>query len=274
MTIQNSNIIEYLKIFAPLELAEEWDNVGLILGRTDAITQSIMTCLTLTPDVAKEAIDNNISLIVSHHPILFRPVQKISSESSEGEMILSLIESGIAVYSPHTAFDSASSGINQFLAELLELDNIQVLRPMKSLELDESAKGSSTAVRGAGRAGNLSQSTTLESFLQKVKDCFSMDQVQYIGDLKHDISRVGIACGAAAEFMDDAQSLGCDLFLTGEARFHDCLNARTNGIAMILTGHYASERIAIEQLASLISKEFPSIEVWASKIESDPLEWI
>ncbi len=274
MTIQNSNIIEYLKNFAPLELAEDWDNVGLILGRTDAITQSIMTCLTLTPDVAKEAIDNNISLIVSHHPILFRPVQKISSESFEGEMVLSLIEAGIAVYSPHTAFDSANRGINQFLAELLELENIEVLRPMISLEPDESASSSTTAVMGAGRAGKLSQTTSLEAFLQKVKNCFSMEHVQYIGDLKKDISRVGIACGAAAEFMDDAQSLNCDLFLTGEARFHDCLRARTSGISMILTGHYVSERIAVEQLASRISKEFPSIEVWASKIESDPVEWI
>ena len=92
---------------------------------------------------------------------------------------------------------------------------------------------------------------SLEEFLEKVKTSFSMKTLQYTGSLEQEISRVGIACGSAAEFLDDALAKGCDLFLTGEARFHDCLKARTAGIPMILTGHYLSERLAVEHLATL-----------------------
>lgn len=267
----NSQIIDFLNIFAPLNLAEEWDNVGLLLGRPESETKKILTCLTLTPDVAMEAIDNQVSLIVSHHPILFRPVQKISSESLEGEIILSLVESGIAVYSPHTAFDSAREGINRLLAEMFQLENIQVLRPKLIADPDSPEAEN---VIGAGRFGDLPEEITLKDFLEKVRTGFSLDHLQYIGNPDTPVSRVGIACGSAAEFMDDALDAGCDLFLTGEARFHDCLKARASNISMVLVGHYASERLAVEQLATVISKEFPTIDVRASKIESDPLKWI
>jgi dinuclear metal center YbgI/SA1388 family protein len=123
-----SAILEHLEEFAPLDLAAEWDNVGLLLGDRGAPIQRIMTCLTVTPESAGEAVDENAQLIVTHHPILFRPIQRITSATPEGRMLLALARAGVAVYSPHTAFDNAAGGINNLLAERLGLIEVTALR--------------------------------------------------------------------------------------------------------------------------------------------------
>ncbi|MCP4507454.1 MAG: Nif3-like dinuclear metal center hexameric protein, partial [Fuerstiella sp.] len=111
-----SDVIAFLEKFAPPALAEDWDNVGLLVGREAVVVQQVMTCLTLTPDVGAEAVRRGVQLVVSHHPVLFRGTKKITDATSEGRMLLQLIENGLAVYSPHTSFDSAELGINQQLA--------------------------------------------------------------------------------------------------------------------------------------------------------------
>ncbi|MGE0375926.1 MAG: Nif3-like dinuclear metal center hexameric protein, partial [Planctomycetaceae bacterium] len=103
-------ITTFLREIAPLELAEEWDNVGLLIGDEQQQVKHVLTCLTLSPDVAAEAVSRQVDLVVAHHPILFRPVQRLTSDMPEGTMLLSLIAAGVAVYSPHTAFDSAADG--------------------------------------------------------------------------------------------------------------------------------------------------------------------
>lgn len=258
-------ILEFLDQHAPLELAEEWDNVGFLVGDMGGEVGRVMTCLTLTPDVAAEAISDGVELIVSHHPLLFRPVQKLTTETSEGGMLLSLIQEGIAVYSPHTAFDSAWSGINQQLAESLELTGTKPIRPREG---ETGLEG-----LGSGRYGDLKSSVTLGWFLDRVKSALKIRQLQYVGDPGHFISRVGVGCGSAAEFLSDAAELGCDAYLTGEARFHACLQARSLGVSLILAGHYPTERPAIEKLAESIQERFPTLAVWPSRVESDPILW-
>ena len=108
-----AEVLKYLQELAPLDLAEDWDNVGLLIGTAQAEVSSIMTCLTLTPDVAEEAIREGADLIVSHHPVLFRAVKQLNDRTAEGRMLLDLIRAGVAVYSPHTCYDSAQAGINR-----------------------------------------------------------------------------------------------------------------------------------------------------------------
>ncbi len=259
-----SDIVNFLEGFAPPELAEDWDNTGLLVGADGDEVTSIMTCLTLTPDVAAEAIEKQAGLIVTHHPILFRGVQQITGRNSEGQMLLDLIRAGVAVYSPHTSYDSALAGINQQLAESLGLSDIKPLRP------NEEAK----PAIGSGRYGGLPAAMTLGELIERVKPIVQVEQTWYVGDLAKSVQRVGIACGSAAEFMRDAATSGCDVLLTGEARFHSCLEARTLDIALILPGHYATERPAMESLAQRLTAEFPTLPVWASESESDPLSWV
>src|SRR5437773_4877957 len=121
-------LLQYLEQFAPLDLAADWDNVGLLLGDRAAEVERALTCLTVTPDVAAEAVESGAQLIVTHHPVLFRAVKRLTSATSEGRMLLSLIRAGVAVYSPHSAFDNTAGGINEALARRLGLTNLGPLR--------------------------------------------------------------------------------------------------------------------------------------------------
>jgi dinuclear metal center YbgI/SA1388 family protein len=123
-----ATVLDYLEQFAPRDLAAEWDNVGLLLGECSAGVERIMTCLTVTPESAAEAIDQRANLIVTHHPILFRGVKRLTDATTEGRMLLGLARAGVAVYSPHTAFDNTRGGINESLARRLGLTEVVPLR--------------------------------------------------------------------------------------------------------------------------------------------------
>lgn len=255
-------IADFLEAFAPASLAESWDNVGLLVGDRQATVERVMTCLTVTPASVREAIEKQTNLIVTHHPFPFRPLKQITRDTPEGRMLLDLIAAGVGVFSPHTAFDSAAAGINQRLADGLGLVDVQPLVP--------AADG----VLGAGRYGKLAGETRLAELAERVKSLLRIDRAQVVGDLDRPVSTVGVACGSAGEFLAAARELGCDCLLTGEVRFHTALEAEATDIALILAGHFASERFAVEALADVLARQFPNAQVWASVAESDPLEWV
>ncbi len=261
-----AEILEFLRSVAPLASAEKWDNVGLLIGDSSANVQRVITCLTLTSDVAEEAIRRGAQLVVTHHPVLFRPVQRITSENAEGRLLLGLIQAGVAVYSAHTAYDSARSGINQQLAKLLELREISPIRPLEADDAD-------TDLLGSGRCGVLPRPIQLKDLVGIIKQRLGVERLQFVGNELMMVERLGIACGSAAEFLRDAHQLGCQALLTGEGRFHAALEARELGIGLILAGHYATERPAMLELAKAVSAQFTDLTVWASEAESDPLQW-
>jgi dinuclear metal center YbgI/SA1388 family protein len=121
------DLVDHLQTFAPLALAETWDNVGLLLGDPDQPAAKVLTCLTVTPAVVAEAVEQRVGLIVSHHPILFKSTQRITTETPEGRMLWDLSRAGVAVYSPHTAYDNCRGGINDQLAESIGLQDIRPL---------------------------------------------------------------------------------------------------------------------------------------------------
>jgi dinuclear metal center YbgI/SA1388 family protein len=126
-------VISFLDAFAPAQLAEAWDNVGLLFGDRATPVERVLTCLTLTPDVAAEAVRERVHLVVTHHPVMFRAVKRLTTDDIEGRMLLSLAKADVAVYSPHTAFDSAGFGINQRLCAKLGLADVQPLRPAEAV---------------------------------------------------------------------------------------------------------------------------------------------
>lgn len=133
-------ILDHLEWLAPTRTAADWDNVGLLLGERGTNVSRIMTCLTVTPITAKEAIDRRAELIVTHHPILFRAAKRLTGDTYEGKTLLGLIRAGVAVYSPHTAFDNAAHGINALLAGKLGLEGVRPLRYSKSTNLEQNVK--------------------------------------------------------------------------------------------------------------------------------------
>src|SRR5438128_9020747 len=146
------SILDVLGQLAPLALAAEWDNVGLLLGDRTSEVRRVMTCLTVTPESAAEAVEAGVQLIVSHHPILFRAVKRLTTATPEGRMLLSLIQAGVAVYSPHTAFDNTHGGINDLLARRLGLLEVGALRTQTGPPLtlpSPPSDGGEGRVRGA-----------------------------------------------------------------------------------------------------------------------------
>jgi len=359
-----NDVIAVLEALAPLSLAESWDNVGLLVGDRSGNVSRILTCLTLTPDVADEAVRTGAQLIVTHHPVLFKAVQRLTSDTVEGRTLLNLLRHDIAVFSPHTAWDNAPQGINRQLAELLDLTDIHPLRPQPRDELkivtfvpaenlsavqravwdvgggvigeyrdcsfvlegtgtffgsdaanpavgqagrlEEVAESrvefvcpaslltsALTALRqahpyeepaidvyplrstatdgGSGRCGRLTTPMSLRDLSRRVQERLPAARIEIVGDPTLKIERLGIACGAAAEYWKDALRNGCQALLTGEARFHTAIEIRDAGFAMILAGHYATERLGMERLAELLARECPGVAVTASDAERDPL---
>ncbi|MEZ6090346.1 MAG: Nif3-like dinuclear metal center hexameric protein [Pirellulaceae bacterium] len=150
MSTTIEHVCQTLATIAPLRLAESWDNVGLLIGDRKRTCQRVMTCLTISPPVVAEAIAKQVDLIVAHHPLPFKPLQKLTTDSTASSMVLELAANRIAVYSAHTAFDSAGAGINQQLAAGLLLDEIEPLVP----EIDASSSGLDKGkLLGSGRLG-------------------------------------------------------------------------------------------------------------------------
>ncbi|MEZ6135624.1 MAG: Nif3-like dinuclear metal center hexameric protein [Pirellulaceae bacterium] len=123
------DISRWMNNIAPLALSESWDNTGLLLGDPAQVVTKLMTCLTLTPESVSEAVAEQASLVIAHHPLPFKPLSRITTDSLAGKLLWKLASAGIAVYSPHTAWDSADEGINALLANYLQLQNVQPLVP-------------------------------------------------------------------------------------------------------------------------------------------------
>ncbi|MEE2642169.1 MAG: Nif3-like dinuclear metal center hexameric protein [Planctomycetota bacterium] len=263
-----ASVIGFLESFAPLKLAEEWDNVGLLLGDRSQKTDTIMTCLTVTPGVVGEAIEQGAGLIVSHHPLPFKPLKKITADSSTGRMVLELCKNGIALFSPHTAFDSTADGINQSLADRIGLGDVLPIR-----EIDSFPTTGDGPVYGVGRFGSL-ESRSCRELCRELKGLFNLPLVKFCGDLDSQVSRIAIACGSAGQFLPDAARAGCDGLITGETNYHTCLEALAAGVSLFLLGHYGSERFAVEMLAQRLQQEFPGLSIRASQQDRDPLQYV
>ncbi|MDO4569547.1 MAG: Nif3-like dinuclear metal center hexameric protein [Planctomycetia bacterium] len=258
MKIQD--ICRFMESFAPTALSESWDNVGLLCGDRSAPCSRVMTCLTVTPESANEAVERGAQLIVSHHPIPFRPMKSLTEDETVGHLLRTLIRADVAIYSPHTSFDSATRGINQQIAEALGLSSILPFVP------HPEADG------GTGRFGEFPQPIDLGTFLSRVKTLFRLPYVQYVGAPSASVRRVGIGCGAAGDFFKHALRTKCDVFLTGEANFHTCLESKARSLPLVLMTHFAGERFACENLAQILKEELPDLEsVWACESEVEPI---
>ncbi len=255
------DVTAFLDDYLPPALAESWDNVGLLVGDRRSEIAGVMTCLTLTPATAAEAVMRQADLVVSHHPLPFRPIQRLTTDTATGSILLDLAAARIAVYSPHTAFDSAAEGINARLAKRLGLRGVVPLVPREGTV-------------GAGRYGWFAEPLLLESLAARVKEILGVDRLGVVAPPQHPIRTLAVACGAADEMVEAACGAGCDAMLLGEARFHTCLAAEAAGMGLLLPGHFASERFALDALAEVLAGRFPDLTVWSSRREHDPIAWL
>ena len=135
MTVKCGDIVEYMQELAPVQLAEEWDNVGLIVGSRHSGVKRVMLCLDVTSKVVDEAVECNTDMIISHHPLIFKGIRKLNDDCIVGKRIIRLVENNISLYSAHTNLDACECGVNQKLAELLGLKNIRNLNTYREDKL-------------------------------------------------------------------------------------------------------------------------------------------
>lgn len=246
-------ITGFIETKYPLSLAETYDNVGLLIGSYDAIISKVLVCLEINDEVIDEAINNNVDMIISHHPLIFTPFKKIIYSSPTSHFIARLIKADICVYGLHTNFDNAENGMNDVLSELLGLNNINKLG------------------NGTGRYGILYNSMFLYELCNIVKSKLNINSLRVIGNLNSKVERVAVVGGAGCDFIDDAIALHCDVFITGDVKHHSALDAINYGINIIDASHYSTEIIAIPFIVALL-RELTDLEVISSKIDTNPFK--
>ncbi len=257
MALKPQKVYELIRSLAPESLQEEWDNSGIQLDMRPESIKKALVALEITDAVIDEAIAEGADLIVTHHPLLFRPIGCVDAGEVPGRYLIRLIENGISVYSAHTSFDRIEGGNNTYIADLLGLDNV------------EPFAGEGLAVRGTLR--------TPVAFAEAVKLVSDRLKVPYEsiravnGAQDRAVKSIGICTGAGAEFIKDAREAGIDLFITGDVKYHDAMYAAETGMNVIDAGHYGTEKHFAENFAAALDVAANGeIEVARSGIVIDP----
>ena len=259
--VELNQIAEIIETAAPLETQESWDNSGwqIHLGKTgEAKVDKVLVSLELNEDVVAEAVNSEVQLIVCHHPLIFGGIKSVDDKNVTGDMIVQLIQNGISVYATHTPFDKCSGGNNDYLADLLELTEIQAI------------PGDET---GICRMGELKVEASPADIAEQYAKRTGQDCRNYrlAGSQNHIIKRVGLCTGAGSEFFGLAAAAGCDLFVTGDVKYHEAQHARELGITLLDMGHFGSEQIFTENMASILRNALgDSVEVMESQVCLNP----
>ncbi|MBQ0047965.1 MAG: Nif3-like dinuclear metal center hexameric protein [Prevotellaceae bacterium] len=260
-------ILGALEEFAPLALQDGYDNAGLQIGLAkDADATGALLCLDVTEDVVDEAVRMGCNLIVSHHPLLFRPVKSITGNDYIGRTIMKAIQEGVAIYSAHTNLDSAYEGVNYKIAEKLGLQNLAWLSSKGNY-----VRNGEQVSAGEGVIGDLPEPMSAEDFMQVVKNTFGVDSLRVNVADKKVVSRVALCGGAGAFLISQAVSSGADAFLTGEIGYHRFFGYEHN-ILLLELGHFESERYTMEILHDIIARKAPALPVHFTKIETNPIK--
>lgn len=240
-----NDIIKVMDGIAPPNLAEPWDNVGLLVGRSSNTVKKLMVALDVSPEVVEQAVEHKVQMLVTHHPVIFDPIKKMTDRSWQHKLLLDCAENKIAVYSAHTSLDSVLGGVNDVLAEKIGLLHTEVLVPAAGGEA------------GLGRVGCLHEPMTLQEFSEKIKTVLKLDNI-IAGDAGRRVSKVAVCGGAGAEFIDEALAAGADTFVTGDVKYHTAHNAVYSGLNIIDATHQGTELPMINTLADRIALRLTS----------------
>lgn len=232
-------ILELLTRIAPMELAEEWDNAGLLAGHPDNPVTTALCALDLSDRVIGEAEALGAQLIVTHHPILFRGRKNLREDDAEGRMLGRLIRANIALIAMHTNYDNACPGVNDALAAALGLKDVEVL--------DE---GMRVGVTDAG---------TLGAFADLAERALG-GVVRRYGDPETPVRRAAVLGGAGEDFVPRALAAGADVYLTGEMAYHKGADAAANGLCVLEAGHAATEHPGILALSAALQKAADDVQ--------------
>ncbi|MBQ8210294.1 MAG: Nif3-like dinuclear metal center hexameric protein [Clostridia bacterium] len=232
-------VYDFLNSLAPYDTQCEWDNSGLMAGSLETETDAVMLCLDCTNDVIEQAVANGCKLIISHHPLIFKPLKCVEADTP----VYNAIKNDITVLSCHTNLDMAKDGVNDMLCRTLGIGNVQLLfaEGAPIMRMGERAEMSAKDF-AAFVSGNLNNSVKLTDSGKTVK-------------------KVAVCGGAGGEYIREAVNAGCDTFVTGEAKHHEYLDAERLGINLLVAGHFSTEKTVLDALCDKLLKAFPKHKV-------------
>ncbi|MFT7534686.1 MAG: dinuclear metal center YbgI/SA1388 family protein [Hyphomicrobiaceae bacterium] len=257
------DVLDILHEIAPLELAADWDNVGVLLRpNVDAsVVSKCMLTIDLTEAVIEEAKAFGADLVVSYHPPIFKPFARLDAHDPTQRRVLAAIAAGFVVYSPHTALDAAAGGLADWLIEgALGADAPEALRPCGDGEF--------------GRVAELAKPLAFRTLLERLKKLYGVKHLQVakpVG-MSTKVRSIAVAAGAGSSVL---RGTGADVYVTGEMSHHDVLAAVADGVAVVLAGHTNTERGFLGVLGKRLTSEFgKGIQVRVAKEDRDPLSVI
>lgn len=256
------DVISALECFAPLPLQESYDNAGLQVGLTEAEVSGALLCLDVTEDIVTEALSKGCNLIVSHHPLIFRKLKRVSDGDYVQRCVMMAIKNDITIVSMHTNLDATIGGVNYKMAEKLGLQNVHMTNAQQMNE----------AQYGACVMGELPYAMEAKDFVSLVKKTFHAGCVVTNPLISRKIKSVAMVGGAGADFVDEAIAAGADAFITGEMRYHEYFGLEEQ-IQVAVIGHYESERYTSELLGEVINKECPGVRCFIAETETNPLRY-
>lgn len=252
-------IEQALFLLAPKETAMSWDNVGHLLGDPEAEISRVLVALDITESVANEAIEKGCQLIVAHHPVMnckWLPVQTVRNDTPQGHLLLKLLRNGISAICMHTNLDIAKGGVNDCLAEALEL-------------IDPGPLGDED---GLCRRGTLAQPMDPAAFAQFVCSKLNCNGVRFV-DAGKPVYQVAVGGGACGDYTDAAIAAGCDTFVTSDLSYHPFLDAIGKGINLIDAGHFPTEDPVCKKIVTYLMEQFSQLTVTKSTSHREVIQY-
>ena len=251
------DIIQVIEEFAPLSIQEGWDNSGLCVGSPEDEVTSVLIALDCTPELVDEAVACGADMIITHHPLIFSGLKKISPEDMVGEAVIKAIKAGISIYAAHTNADKVLEGVSGAMAARLGLVDVEVL--------DMDGEGT-----GLGAVGNFPEPMTADQAIALVKEKFALKSMKVSKPVEGMISRVAMCGGSGGSLIGAARKAGAQLYISGDISYHNFFTPE--GFMIMDIGHYESEIEIVEILFSLLRKKFPTFAVRITQnLNSNPI---
>lgn len=257
-------ITDFLFTLAPAYMKENWDNVGLVVGRGDRPVTKMLVALDASMEVLQEAEQMGCQMVVSHHPVIFGGLKQLNEDSVTGRAVLFAAEKQIACVNMHTNLDSVHGGVNDVLAAVLGLQGIELVSPRGT---DEAGNG-----YGYLRCG-LVPETSLPDFAALVKRTLSCSGARFANGGKP-VHKVAVGGGACGDEMASAAAAGCDTFVTADIKYHQFRDAAAMGMNLIDAGHFETEVPICDYVCGKLREKFPDITVLLSQKQKSPIEFI
>jgi len=258
-------IHNYFNEIAPYYMKLDFDNVGMLVGFCDTQVKRAVIALDISDDVIEEAIEFGAQLIISHHPLIFDPVKRVTDDDYKGRKIIRMISNGISAICLHTNMDTADGGVNDALMEALGAKNVSLLSP----------HGTHPDGRpyGISRVGELDSPTSLENFLLKVKENLCSNGLRFVSG-NRPVHKIACCGGSGGSDMEKAFAAGCDTYVTADLKYDHFLWAKEAGLNLIDADHFCTENVVVPVIEKHMKSAYPQIEVCISKVHKQTVQFI